>query len=233
MEELDVSDMTVRRDLDELDKAGLLIRIHGGAQKVNAAPIPQNYEKSNTEKYDIQTNEKLEIAQFAKQFINDGETIFIGPGTTLEKLATQLLDFKIRVVTNSLPVFNILNQSSTLDLILVGGEYREITGAFVGSVTINSIKSLNFSKAFVSSNGVFEKSIATYDEGEGEIQRIALNNSFEKFLLVDSQKFGKYDFYTFYQLDDIDFVLTDHNIDNVVKEQYSSFTKILTNNNYM
>ncbi|EPW28254.1 DeoR family transcriptional regulator, partial [Streptococcus agalactiae CCUG 44050] len=152
---------------------------------------------------------------------------------TLEKLATQLLDFKIRVVTNSLPVFNILNQSSTLDLILVGGEYREITGAFVGSVTINSIKSLNFSKAFVSSNGVFEKSIATYDEGEGEIQRIALNNSFEKFLLVDSQKFGKYDFYTFYQLDDIDFVLTDHNIDNVVKEQYSSFTKILTNNNYM
>ncbi|MCD0153120.1 DeoR/GlpR transcriptional regulator, partial [Streptococcus agalactiae] len=89
------------------------------------------------------------------------------------------------------------------------------------------------SKAFVSSNGVFEKSIATYDEGEGEIQRIALNNSFEKFLLVDSQKFGKYDFYTFYQLDDIDFVLTDHNIDNVVKEQYSSFTKILTNNNYM
>lgn len=120
MEELDVSDMTVRRDLDELDKAGLLIRIHGGAQKVNASPIPQNYEKSNTEKYDIQTNEKLEIAQFAKQFINDGETIFIGPGTTLEKLATQLLDFKIRVVTNSLPVFNILNQSSTLDLILVG-----------------------------------------------------------------------------------------------------------------
>ncbi|HGD2267797.1 TPA: DeoR/GlpR family DNA-binding transcription regulator [Streptococcus agalactiae] len=233
MEELDVSDMTVRRDLDELDKAGLLIRIHGGAQKVNASPTPQNYEKSNTEKYDIQTNEKLEIAQFAKQFINDGETIFIGPGTPLEKLATQLLDFKIRIVTNSLPVFNILNQSSTLDLILVGGEYREITGAFVGSVTINSIKSLNFSKAFVSSNGVFEKSIATYDEGEGEIQRIALNNSFEKFLLVDSQKFGKYDFYTFYQLDDIDFVLTDHNIDNVVKEQYSSFTKILTNNNYM
>lgn len=49
MEELDVSDMTVRRDLDELDKAGLLIRIHGGAQKVNASPIPQNYEKSNTE----------------------------------------------------------------------------------------------------------------------------------------------------------------------------------------
>lgn len=117
MEELDVSDMTVRRDLDELDKAGLLIRIHGGAQKVNASPTPQNYEKSNTEKYDIQTNEKLEIAQFAKQFINDGETIFIGPGTTLEKLATQLLDFKIRIVTNSLPVFNILNQSSTLELI--------------------------------------------------------------------------------------------------------------------
>ncbi|MEC4601323.1 DeoR family transcriptional regulator, partial [Burkholderia vietnamiensis] len=69
MEELDVSDMTVRRELDELDKAGLLIRIHGGAQKVHASPIPQTYEKSNTEKYDIQTNEKLEIAQFAKQFI--------------------------------------------------------------------------------------------------------------------------------------------------------------------
>lgn len=83
IETLNVSDMTVRRDLDELEKAGKLIRIHGGAQSIT---MPNKKERSNSEKQTVQTKEKRELASYATQLVNDGETIFIGPGTTLEFL---------------------------------------------------------------------------------------------------------------------------------------------------
>lgn len=63
---------------------------------------------------------KNELASYATQLVNDGETIFIGPGTTLEFFAEQLKNRKIRIVTNSLPVFTILQDSETVDLILIG-----------------------------------------------------------------------------------------------------------------
>ena len=110
IKELGVSDMTVRRDLDELDKDGLLIRIHGGAQSIDSPKIRSKHEKSNTEKQELQIEEKRAIAKFASQLVQEGETIFIGPGTTLEHFASELVAKNIRVITNSLPVFNILNE---------------------------------------------------------------------------------------------------------------------------
>ena len=68
IKELGVSDMTVRRDLDELDKEGLLIRIHGGAQSIDTPKVKPKYEKSNTEKQELQIEEKRAIAKFASQF---------------------------------------------------------------------------------------------------------------------------------------------------------------------
>lgn len=81
IKELGVSDMTVRRDLDELDKDGLLIRIHGGAQSIDSPKIRSKHEKSNTEKQELQIEEKRAIAKFAsvslfkkeKQFLLDQE----------------------------------------------------------------------------------------------------------------------------------------------------------------
>lgn len=69
--------MTVRRDLDELDKDGLLIRIHGGAQSIDSPKIRSKHEKSNTEKQELQIEEKRAIAKFASQLVQEGETIFI------------------------------------------------------------------------------------------------------------------------------------------------------------
>lgn len=224
IKELGVSDMTVRRDLDELDKEGLLVRIHGGAQGIDFQNRKSQIEKSNSEKQELQINEKKAIARYASQLIKDGETIFIGPGTTLEHLAKELVSKNIRVVTNSLHVFLILNQNKSTDLILTGGEYRDITGAFVGSLTASYLQSLKFSKAFVSANGVYDNLIATYSESEGEIQRIALDNSFEKYLLVDHEKFDKYDFYDFYHLENIDYTITDSKISKKVKEKFDHLT---------
>lgn len=208
--ELGISDMTARRDLDALAKVGLLTRTHGGAQRIFQEEEP--HEKTHIEKKVLQPQEKKYIAQKANSLIKDGETIFIGPGTTLEHLAVELKTRNIRVITNSLPVFLILNKSHTVDLLLIGGEYREVTGAFVGSMATTSLRSLRFSKTFVSANAVSHNSIATYSDLEGKIQRLALDNAVEKILLVDSTKFNQYDFFNFYKLDQIDTVITDNKV---------------------
>lgn len=178
----------------------------------------------------MQTKEKKEIASFAATLINDGETIFIGPGTTLEFFAEQLIDKTIRIVTNSLPIFDILKNSDSIDLILIGGEYRNITGAFVGSLTNQTISTLKFSKAFIGCNGIYQNDIATYNESEGQIQRIALNNAIEKILLVDNQKFNAYDFSVFYQLDQIDKTITDSRIQPEVFNDYKERTQLIIAN---
>lgn len=223
--ELSVSDMTVRRDLDELEKAGKLIRVHGGAQSIENN---DNYEKSNTEKLTQQMKEKEEIAELALQFIQDGETIFIGPGTTLECLSRRLLDRNLRIITNSLPVFNILITGSNLDVILIGGKYREITGSFIGSLADQNIQTLKCSKVFVSANAIYKDLISTYSETEGKTQQLSIDSAIEKYLLVDHTKFGKYDFYPFYNTSRFDKIISDSGLSDEVKETYSQYAEILT-----
>lgn len=178
----------------------------------------------------LQTKEKKLIAQKANSIIKDGETIFIGPGTTLEHLAVELKTRNIRVITNSLPVFLILNKSKTVDLLLIGGEYREITGAFVGSMATTNLKTLRFSKAFVSANAVSDNAIATYSDVEGEIQQLALDNAVEKILLVDSTKFNRYDFFNFYTLEQIDTIITDNQISQDQLNEFGQLTTIIQAN---
>lgn len=227
IDELDISDMTARRDLDALEADGLLTRTHGGAQLLS---FKKPLEKTHIEKKSLNTKEKIDIAKKACSLIKDGDTIFIGPGTTLVQLALELKGrkcYKIRVITNSLPVFLILNDSETIDLLLLGGEYREITGAFVGSMASTNLKAMRVAKAFVSANAVTHNSIATYSDKEGVIQQLALNNAVEKFLLVDSTKFDRYDFFNFYNLDQLDTIITDNQISPQHLEEFSQYTTIL------
>lgn len=224
IDELDISDMTARRDLDALEADGLLTRTHGGAQLITSK---KPLEKTHIEKKILNTKEKRDIAKKASSFIKEGDTIFIGPGTTLEHLALELKGHKIRVITNSLPVFLILNNSETIDLLLIGGEYREVTGAFVGSMASTNLKAMRFAKAFVGANAVTHNSIATYSDKEGEIQQLALDNAVKKFLLVDNTKFNRYDFFNFYNLDQFDIIITDNQISPQQLEEFSQYTTIL------
>ncbi|MGT2929657.1 DeoR/GlpR family DNA-binding transcription regulator [Streptococcus dentasini] len=227
MEALGVSDMTVRRDLAELEKEHRLIRIHGGAQSINNL---NRQEKTNLEKQSVQVTEKKQIATFTAKRIQDGETIFIGPGTTLEFLAQELVDRNLRIITNSLPIFDILKDSSNIDLLLIGGEYRPVTGAFVGSLASTNVTSLTFSKAFISANAIYRDAVATYSESEGTIQELALNKAIEKFLLVDHQKFNSYDFFVFYKTSNFDYVITDGKLSDNIKTEYEKITHVLKAN---
>ena len=221
---LDVSDMTIRRDLDELDKAGKIVRIHGGAQSMSYSI---NQELSHSEKQELQMEEKRKIVQLASTYINDGDTIFLGPGTTIELLSHFLVNKHIRIVTNNYPAFEILKQSDSVNLILTGGDFRKNTGALVGTITNTNLKRINFTKAFISANGIHNESICTYNIEEGEAQEIALNNSRTKYLLLDNKKLNKDDFYVFYNLHDIDHLITDGNINKDVKTHYEQYVNII------
>ena len=226
MTSLDISDMTARRYLQELADKDLLVRVHGGAEKLRTGSLLSN-ERSNVEKQALQIAEKQEIAKFAGYLVEERETIFIGPGTTLEYFARELPIDNIRVVTNSLPVFLILNERKLTDLILIGGNYREITGAFVGSLTLQDLASLQFSKAFVSCNGIKEHAIATFSEEEGEVQKIALQNANKKYLLADHSKFDKFDFYTFYSISEIDTIISDSKLNDKTLKALAKETQII------
>ena len=110
---------------------------------------------------------------------------------------------------------------------MIGGNYREITGAFVGTLTLQDIESLQFSKAFVSCNGIKDHAIATFSEDEGEVQKLALNNANKKILLADHSKFNKFDFYTFYNIADIDTIISDSKLREETLQDLSKQTNII------
>ena len=122
---LGVSDMTIRRDLEELASLGEIERVHGGARSAQGRPHAMlRHEYSHSEKRTKHAEEKLQIARRAVELIEEGSTIFLGTGTTVEQMASMLPAFRLRIVTNSLSVFNLLEEREDCELCLVGGMYR-------------------------------------------------------------------------------------------------------------
>lgn len=221
MDKLSVSDMTVRRDLDELEKQGLLERVHGGAKLKD---FYRHVELSHTEKQIMLQEEKQRIVEKANELINDGDTLFLGPGTTIELLAQIIRADSLRIVTNCLPVFEELNKhKGNRKIYLLGGELRETTQCFVGEITNKSLNDMNFHKAFFSCNALNEQKIMTSTFEEGQTQQIALNNSIERFLLIDHSKIAKRDFSVYYNLNEVTSVITDKDeqkhYDKIEKEE--------------
>ena len=148
---LNVTEMTIRRDLKELEEKKLLKRVHGGAKNIKSTPY---VEYSNTEKKEKNISQKRDISEKIASILADGDTVFFGPGTTIEFVAEYIGDKKLKVFTNSLYLFNELVKIKTIDLKLIGGSFRNITGAFVGPMAVESIKKLRFKKAFIGVNGI-------------------------------------------------------------------------------
>lgn len=221
---LDVTDMTIRRDLIDLEKQGFLIRVHGGAhKKVRDGLI----EVSHAEKVMLNTEEKQMIARKCADLISDGDTIFIGSGTTTALIGDYLEDKKVNIVTNSLPIFEKLKDNPNFDLLLVSGRYRLKTQTFVGQFAINLLREIKVSKAFIGANGIDGHNVTTANEEEGNADAIILNNAIEKYIVADNSKFDSYSFYTFYRLDDVDGIVTDDRISQRMKDKYRSYTKVL------
>jgi DeoR family lactose phosphotransferase system repressor len=223
---LGVSTMTVRRDLNELAEQNILVRIHGGAQ---SRQYSQMTELSRVEKRSLHVSAKTQIAKIVASLIDDGDTVYIGPGTTNELIAQFVSAADVRVITNSLPVFQTFQErSDRFQLELIGGTYRTRSGAFIGSLANEVLNRLRMDKAFVSVNGVEDNVISNANAEEGQTQSIALSNSGKRYVVGDHSKLNKRDFYGFYDLDQMNGLITDSGASSADVEKYRRFTQVLT-----
>lgn len=149
---LDVSDMTIRRDINELADKSLLVKIYGGAQKLEK--IEQ--ELSTQEKIDTNVPEKKFIGKVMNSIISDNDTIYIGAGTTMLHALPEIKKANLFVITNSLLAFSYLIYNTDYRVLLTGGEFSRTTEEFYGEIAEKSFDNLNIDIAFAATNGVFD-----------------------------------------------------------------------------
>lgn len=220
---LNVTEMTIRRDLIELEKKELLIRIHGGASKIEKT---QPKEFSNEEKLLKNKDLKMEIAGKIGQILMPEQNIYLGAGTTMEYVSEFIGDKKLNIFTNSLYLFNKLVFLDNVNIKLIGGEFRKVTGAFVGALSLDLVSKMRFNQAFIGVNGVNNGKAYTYNPEEGILQKEILNNSFDRYLVADSTKLGYEDLYHFYNLEDARFI-TDSKITDKQIEDIEKYTELI------
>ncbi|WP_257617282.1 DeoR/GlpR family DNA-binding transcription regulator [Streptococcus pseudoporcinus] len=189
MRELNSSESTVRRDLDELEAEGKLHRVHGGAELF---PSLQE-ELSNSEKSIKNSQNKQKLAKKAAEFIHDNDVIFIDAGTTTEFLISQLFPKNVTVVTNSIHHAAKLVDRK-IKTIIIGGFVKQTTDASIGNVALEQIQQMNFDKAFLGMNGLDNFYLTTPDMEEAVIKRTILSNAKMSYVLADSSKIGQVSF---------------------------------------
>lgn len=220
---LDVTDMTIRRDLKELEDKKLLIRIHGGASKIEKA-LPREF--SNEEKLLKNKELKMEIAKKISQILIPEQNIYLGAGTTIEYVSEFLGDKDLNIFTNSLYLFKKLVFLDNVNIKLIGGEFRKVTGAFVGALSLDIVSKMRFNQAFIGVNGINKGKAYTYSPEEGILQKMILDNSFDRYLVADSSKIGFEDLYHFYNIEDAKFI-TDSKITSKQKEEIEKYTELI------
>ena len=186
---LGASEATIRRDLDRLHDSGKLQRVHGGAiLPERAAPEPPVMLRKSA-----QAEEKRRIAQAAAALVQDGETIFIGSGTTALEVARCLMGRKnLTVITNALTVINTLCQVSDMSVISVGGLFRSSELSFVGYLAEQSLKDLRPQKVIMGIRAISLKDGLTNDYlPEVSTDRVIIHSAPEVILAADHTKFGK------------------------------------------
>lgn len=196
MEKLNVSEATIRRDLNTLEKNGKIKRVHGGAV------LNLSNEEDIISKKTIHSKAKEKIGKLASQYIKNGNTIYLDAGTTTEALI-KFLEYKknIKVVTNGISHLEILNRYG-IETYLLGGEAKFTTGATVGIGAIHSLRTYNIDIAFIGTNGVTKEGYSTPDTKEAMIKSEVVNRANQVYFLCDSSKFGKKSFVIFASLED-------------------------------
>ena len=182
------SEVTVRRDVRALEAEGLLDRRHGGA----VLPGGFTRESGFPQKSHLATAEKTAIADLAASFVEEGEAIVVGAGTTTQELARRLARVPgLTVVTNSLLVAQALAHANRVEVVMTGGTLRGSNYALVGSGAEQSLQGLRVSRAFISGSGLTaERGLSTSNMLSASVDRALVQAAAEVVVLADHTKLG-------------------------------------------
>jgi len=219
---LSVSEMTIRRDLSELEKIGILKRNHGGAVK----ELSRSYEPPFALRRQNYLREKQLIAQEAIRFVSEGDTIAIDSGTTAIEFAMLLMDYhNLTIVTPSLHIAMLFLAHPTIKVIVSGGEVRKKEGSLVGAYTKLFFDNLYFDSFFMSSAGISsEVGLSEYIIEDATIKNLIMSHAKNTIALMTSDKFEITTFARVCRLEDITILITD-------KEPEMTLRQILTTYN--
>ncbi len=212
---LGVSPATVRRDLDQLERAGAIRRVHGGAVSVET----RLDEPLFADKRSLAAREKRRIAEAAAGMVAPGDTIYLDGGSTVLELARLLRDrSNLTVVTNSLHAAHELSGRGPR-LIVVGGELRRLSQTLVGPLTRLVLGELHLDKAFMGTIGfALEEGLTTTDPSEAFTKQIVLGRARQVIVLADSSKAGKVSFARAGDWTQVHVVITDQQVDTAFQK---------------
>ncbi len=217
--ELGVTEETIRRDLEKLEKQELLVRTHGGA-----VPIDEStYELSLETRKRTNVSIKEKLAKEAVKYVVPGDIIFLDASTTTFYMAKELKKMSnVTVVTNSIRVVNELANLENLKVIAIGGIVSN-NQSFVGSLAETTVETNYFAnKMFFSSKGVdCEVGILESNEQECGIKMKMMDNCRAKYYLCDRSKIGRVGFVKLAPLDKINYFITEAELDSIWKEKFA------------
>ena len=216
-----VSQMTLRRDLLQLEQEGRIIRVRGGAmsvkevQKVSGEPY--------TKKTTIQTDAKIKIAQKAAHLIDENTSLFIDGGTTAMYLAKEMPDINVHVFTNGLAVAIELAQKKNIHLTIVGGQVMKDNLSTASPVAKAYFDNTNFELAIISATAFTpENGFSCASQIEADLLKMTHKKAKTLYMMLDSSKIGKIMPYTFARMEDIDVLITDDNFPADLKEKFTN-----------
>jgi DeoR family transcriptional regulator of aga operon len=205
-----ISEATARRDLEVLASQGKAQRVHGGVIEVEKAPpeLPILERKSE------QADEKIRIGRAAASLVGDQDTVFLGSGTTVLEVARHLRDHKnLTVITNSLPVLNILAGTKEITIVSLGGMLRDSELSFIGHITEQSLIEIRADKVFIGTRGISLEHGLTNDYLQETLTDRAIMKSGRQVIIVaDHTKVNRVSTVLLAPLDSIHMFVTDSGV---------------------
>ena len=215
-ERLDVSEVTIRKDLSALEKQNKLYRTHGRAIPIS----PYIGDRHINEKEKQAVLEKRAFGMRAAMMVYEHDSILMASGTSILYAAKELIYKKnITVITASVSASSMLSQNKDIDVVQLGGIVRESSVSVVGAFAEDMLKYFNCSLLFMGADVVdLDFGVTTTNMMEANLNRMMMSTSQQTVLLVDSSKFGKKGFSKICDIGEIDRIITDENIPKMYLE---------------
>lgn len=213
---LDVSSVTIRKDLTELEKENKLYRSHGKAILIN----PYINNRTISEKEKLARKEKDAIGRFAATLIERNDSIIIASGTTVLAFARAIKPIhKLTVVSASLQVSEILGTNEAINVVQLGGSLRTSSLSVVGQSAEAPLSDFSCSKLFIGVDGIdLDFGITTTDIQEASLNKAMMRTAQKTIVLADSSKFRRRGFSKIADIAEIDMIITDSGIPDKIAQ---------------
>lgn len=207
-----VTEETIRRDLEKLEKEEKLARSHGGAVSINL--VDNSPEVSYWEREIINVKEKKEIAMEAIKQVREGDKIILDASSTAWYMAKAMPDMPVTVVTNSIKVAMEISAKKNVTVISTGGTLLPESLSYIGPLAESSLDDYHVNKAFISCKGVhLDRGISESNEQQARVKKKMIESADSVYIMIDHSKFGVQAFARLGGLDKIDHIITDSQVD--------------------